>query len=101
MRFFHWLADELRLLLAATLYFSACCVLIMILKQFLLAQYGIALSGITTAVVVALVTAKVLIVLQKVPLGGWFEDQPAIVEVIARTALYTVAAMVELQTPSG
>jgi len=96
MKLLHWLVDEMRLMLAATLYFAACFVLIMFLKQLLLAQYGIAFSGITAAIVVALVTAKVLIVLEKVPLGRWFGNQPAIVDVVARTTLYTVATMFAL-----
>lgn len=96
MKFFHWLAEELRTMLAATLYFAACFITIMILKQLLLAQYGIEFRGITTAIVIALVTAKVLIVMQKVPLSRWFLNRPPVYELIARTALYTFATMLAL-----
>jgi len=96
MKFFHWLAEEIRTMLAATIYFAACFIVIMFLKQLLLAEYGIEFRGITTAIFVALVTAKVLIVLQKVPLSRWFHSQPPVFELIARTALYTFATMLAL-----
>ena len=96
MKFLHWLVEEMRTMLAATLYFAACFIVIMILKQLLLAQYGIAFRGITTAIFIALVTAKVLIVLQKVPLSRWFHSRPPVLELAARTALYTFATMVAL-----
>jgi hypothetical protein len=35
-------------------------------------------------------------VLQKVPISRWLQQQPAIVDVVARTAFYTVATMIAL-----
>lgn len=96
MKFLHWLMEEVRSLLAVTLYFAACFTVVMILKQLLLTEYGIEFRGITTAIVVALVTAKVVIVLQKVPLTHWLRAQPAIVDVIVRTAFYTLATVAAL-----
>lgn len=96
MRFLRWLGEELRTLVAVTLYFAACFTVVMVLKQLLLAEYGIRFNGIATAVIVALVTAKVVIVLQKVPLGRWVEHQPAVVDVVVRTIFYTSATMVAL-----
>lgn len=96
MKFVHWLLEELRTMLAASLYFAACFIVIMILKQLLLAQYGIHFRGITTAIFIALITAKVLIVMQKVPLSRWFHSRPPVLELTARTALYTVVTMVAL-----
>ena len=96
MRFFHWLFEEIRLVLAATLYFAACFIVIMILKQLLLAQYGIEFRGITTAILIALVTAKVLVVLRKVPLSRWFRHHAPVLELLARTALYTFATLLAL-----
>lgn len=96
MKFLHWLTEEVKSLLAVTLYFAACFTVVMVLKQLLLAEYGIAFSGITTAIIVALVTAKVVIVLQKVPLTRWLRNQPAIADVLVRTAFYTFATMAAL-----
>ena len=96
MKFLHWLTDELKLLAGVTLYFAACFTLIMVLKQLLLAHYGIQFSGLATAVLVALVTAKVVIVLQKVPISRWLRHQPPILDVVVRTVFYTAATMAAL-----
>lgn len=96
MKFLHWLKEEAKSLLSVTLYFAACFMVVMILKQLLLAEYGIAFSGITTAVVVALVTAKVVIVLQKVPLTRWLRGQPAILDVLVRSTFYTLTTVAAL-----
>jgi hypothetical protein len=96
MKVLHWLIEEAKALLAVTLYFTACFMVVMLLKQLLLAEYGIAFSGLATAIIVALVTAKVVIVLQKVPLTHWLRSQPPVVDVLVRTALYTLATVVAL-----
>ena len=96
MKFWHWLTEELRTLFVVTLYFTACFTIVMILKQLLLAEYGIEFRGITTAVVVALVTAKVVTVLQKVPMGRWLQNQPAITDLLIRTVFYTITTVAAL-----
>ena len=96
MKVLHWLADEIKAVIAVTIYFACCFVLIMVLKQLLLAEYGIAFNGIATAIIVALVTAKVVVVLRKVPLSQIYEGQPGIVDVVARTVLYTFATLLAL-----
>jgi len=95
MRFLHWLGHELKALLAATLYFLACFLAIMTLKTLLLAQYGIAFSGLTTALVGALVTAKVVIVLDNVQ-PGFLRRLPQAADVALRTAAYTLATLLLL-----
>lgn len=96
MKIVHWLIEEVKSLAIVTLYFAICFLVVMLLKQLLLAEYGIRFSGLTTAIVVALVTAKVVVVLRKVPLSRIYEGQPAIVDVIARTLLYTFATLLAL-----
>ena len=96
MKIVHWFAEELRTIVAATLYFAACFALIMVLKQLYLAEYGIEFRGLSTALLAALVTAKVVIVLEKVPIGRWLEGQPAIVDVAVRTLAYSIATMILL-----
>lgn len=95
MRFLHWLGHEVKTLVAVTLYFLACFIVIMVLKKLLLAQYGIAFSGLSTAVIGALVTAKVVIVLDKVRLGR-LRRLPGAVDVAVRTGLYTFATLLLL-----
>lgn len=96
MKVLHWLAEEIRAVIAVTIYFAICFTLIMVLKQLLLAEYGIEFSGITSAIIIALVTAKVVVVLRKVPLSHLYDGQPGIVDVVARTILYTFATLLAL-----
>jgi hypothetical protein len=44
----------------------------------------------------ALVLAKVVLVLEHVPLGAWTRTQPALVDVLLRTALYALGMLVVL-----
>lgn len=96
MKFLHWLADELRSVIVVTAYFAACFVMVMLLMEILLADYGIEFRGLSTALLVALVTAKVLIVLDKIPLSPWMQRQPAIAHVVMRSAIYTLATLAVL-----
>lgn len=92
MQIVRWLRHELRAVLIATLYFGACFLIFMVLKQLMLEGYGIAFSGLSTALLLALVTAKVVVVLDKAPL----EHRIGLVEVAVRTTLYTAAALILL-----
>jgi hypothetical protein len=96
MKFLHWLAEEAKAIASVTLYFAACFIVNILLKQLWLADYGIEFSGIATALVAALITAKVVIVLDQIPLTGWLQGSPGIVEVITRSALYTTAVLVAM-----
>jgi hypothetical protein len=94
MKVLHWLAEEAKSIALVTLYFAACFAVIMLLKRLWLVDYGIEFRGIATALVGALVTAKVVIILDKVPLTKWLQGSPGIIEVGARSALYTAAVLV-------
>lgn len=96
MQILRWLVEEARSIAWITLYFAACLVVIMLLKQLWLAEYAIAFSGIATALVAALVTAKVVIVLDHAPLTRWLRNSPGIIEVITRSAVYTLGVLVAL-----
>lgn len=94
MKTLHWLREEARAIALVTLYFAGCFVMVMLLKQLWLADYGIELRTIPTALFAALVTAKVVIVLEKAPITRWLRGSPGIVEVITRTTLYTFVVLV-------
>jgi hypothetical protein len=89
MKILIWLRHELVTVLLATLYFSGCFLVAELLKFLVLEDYGIAVTGITTALVLALVTAKVVVLLGKAPLG----HRIGLVEVALRSFLYTAAAL--------
>jgi hypothetical protein len=94
VKILHWLVEEGKAVAWVTLYFAACFIIIMLLKQLWLAEYGIEFSGVATALVAALITAKVVIILDHMPLSRWLQGSPGIIEVIARSILYTTAVLV-------
>lgn len=77
-----------------TLYFMTWLGFLMLLKYLLLADYEIRFSGISKAVVGSLVLAKVVLVLEYVPLGKWVRSQAAWVDVVLRTVMYSVGVFV-------
>src|SRR5882724_5927037 len=79
-----------------TIYFALCFAVMMLLKHLVLAQHEIAFRGLSMAIVGALVVAKVVAVLEKVPLGPWIRRQPAALDVATRTLLYTLGEFVVL-----
>lgn len=92
MRAFHWLRHELTAVLAATVYFGACFSVVLVLKRLMLESYQIEFMDFSIAIVLALVTAKVVVILDKVPL----KVEPGAAEVLLRTGLYTLTALVLL-----
>lgn len=88
MKALHWIRHELTAVLLATLYFGAVFLVIELLKYLVLKGYDIAFTGLSLALVLALVTAKVVVVLDRAPLG----HRIGLVEVAVRTIAYTAAA---------
>ena len=92
---------EMRVVAIATMYFLVCFGFLMIFKRLTLAQYEIDFKGLGLAVFAALLAGKVVIVLEKVPLGVWIRKQPAMIEVLLRTVLYVLGAFVVLMLEQG
>ncbi len=79
-----------------TIYFALCFAVMMLLKHLVLAQHEIQFRGLSLAIVAALVVGKVVAVLEKVPLGPWVRRQPAVLDVVVRTVIYTLGVFVVL-----
>ena len=90
------LKHEIASIIALTLYFACWLGTLVLLKCLLLAEYQIAFDGLSLALVGALVLAKVVLVLEHISLGPWVRAQPAWVDVILRTALYSFGVFVVL-----
>lgn len=90
MRFLHWLLHEIRALFFATVFFGIFFLAILFLKGLMLEEYDITFTGYASALLLALVTAKVVVVLGKVSFGR----QIGIIEVLLRTVVYSFAAFV-------
>ena len=90
------LKQEIVVLIALTFYFGCWLGILVLLKYLLLTEYHIAFSGLSVALVGALVLAKVVLVLEHVSLGAWVRAQPAWVDVLLRTTLCAFGVFVLL-----
>lgn len=90
------LVRELKDLGLITLYFALWIGVIMLLKKLLLAQYGIQFSALALALVGTLLLAKVVLIMEHIPMGTWVGRQPAIVPVLLRTLLYALGVLIVL-----
>jgi hypothetical protein len=73
-----------------TLYFALWLGVLMLLKRLILDEYHIEFRGLSMALLGALIIAKVVLVLEHVPLGPWVRRQAALLDLVLRTLLYTL-----------
>ena len=84
---------ELRDVGLVTLYFLFCFGLILSLKKLFLAQYHIESYGLSVVVVSALVAAKVVVIMDKTPVGTRFAaDQRPVLAALYKTLIYAAVA---------
>ena len=101
MSFGRKLRNEIRTVALTALYFAVWIGVLVTLKQLLLAEYRIRFNGLSLALVGALVLAKVVLVLEHVPLGRWTRQKPALLDVILRTVLFGFGVLVALLLEKG
>jgi hypothetical protein len=90
------LKHELESMALAVLYFGTWIGFLMVFKKLVLAQYRIEFNGLPVVLVGTLVLAKVVLVLDHVPLRALVRARPAWVDVLARTILYTFGVFIVL-----
>lgn len=90
------LKHEVVAVLSLTVYFGCWLGVLVLLKYLILAEYNIAFTQFSVALVGALVLAKVVLVLEYIPLGQWVRARPAWVDVVLRTILYAFGVFVVL-----
>src|SRR5579863_1058756 len=79
-----------------TVFFAVWFEMMLFVKRLVLAQYQIEFSGVSFALVGALVVAKVVIVMEHVSLGQWVRRRPVAVDIALRTLLYTFGVLIVL-----
>lgn len=94
--FFHKALEELKVVGLVTCLFASYFGLMILLKRLVLEQYEIEFRGLSVALLGALIVAKVVLVLEHVPLGRWVRSRPVIVEVGLRTIFYTAGVALVL-----
>ena len=90
------LMHEIKAVGMAAIYFCCWLAALIVIKELVLAEYQIKFSGLSKALIGALVLSKVVIVLEHIPLGAWIRARPAWVDVIFRTALYGLGVFIVL-----
>lgn len=96
MSFREKLRHELISVLLTTLYFAICFGTLVLIKRLILADYHIEFKGLGLALIGALIMAKVVLIMEYVPLGTWTRKYPAIVDVIVRTFIYGFGVFIVL-----
>jgi len=95
------LVNELEELAVASAYFGVWIGMLVLLKKLILSEYNIEFAGLSAVLIGTLVLAKVVLILEHVPLGRWTLDKPAWVDVAFRTALYSFGVLVVLLLEKG
>jgi hypothetical protein len=90
------LKHEIRAVILVTLFFAAWLGVLMGLKFLILEDYHIRMGGFSAALIGALVLAKVVLILEHVPLGEWLRNKPVLMDVILRTFLYACGTLMVL-----
>ncbi len=88
------LKHELKAVILVTLFFAAWLGIFMGLKILILDGYQIRFGNVSAVLIGALVLAKVVLILEHVPLGGWVKNKPVLVDVILRTVLYAFGTFI-------
>ncbi len=95
------LVNELKALAIASLYFGVWIGTLVLLKKLILSEYHIEFTGLSAVLIGTLILAKVVLILEHVPLGKWTLHKPAWVDVVLRTALYSLGVVVVLLLEKG
>jgi len=90
------LKREVIALVLTTLYFALWLCALMLLKVLILAEYKIEYRKFSLALVGALVLAKVVLVMEHIPLGTWIKRWPLALDVIVRSLAYGIGVLVVL-----
>jgi hypothetical protein len=94
MKILKKILEEIKIILRTAAYFAIVFVLMMVMKKLYLKDYDIEFTGLSQAIIGALVMAKVIILMELISLGPWVQRQPPIVDVIIRTLLYTLGVLI-------
>ena len=88
------LTHELKAVALVTAFFLVWLGALMCLKALILEEYNIQFGQFSLAIVGALVLAKVVLIMEHIPMGSWLQRQPAVLDLLLRAGLYAVGALV-------
>jgi hypothetical protein len=85
---------ELKSILRTAAYFAVVFLLMMVMKKLYLKDYDIEFSGMSQALLGALILSKVIILMELISLGQWVQRKPPVVDTILRTLIYTIGVLI-------
>jgi len=87
---------EIKAVAFATIYFAIWLGILMFLKTMILTEYKVEFTGISMAIIGALILAKVVLVIDLIPLSKWTRQRPAAWFLFFRTLLNIIAVFILL-----
>ena len=87
---------EMRAVALTTLFFAAWLGGLILFKNLTLESYHLKPSRLTLALVEATVLAKVVLMLERVPLGSWIRSHPRVIDVVLRSVIYGLGVLIVL-----
>ena len=75
-------------------YFAVFFLFMIVMKKLTLKDYQIEFTGLSQALIGALIMSKVILLMQLISLGSWVQRQPPIVDTLLRTLLYSLGVLV-------
>jgi hypothetical protein len=85
---------ELKTIFKTALFFAIAFLLMMVIKKLDLKDYDIEFTGISQALIGALIMSKVIILMGMISLGPWVQRQPPIIDIILRKILYSIGVVI-------
>jgi hypothetical protein len=87
------LKHEIRAVIPPAIFFFIAFHLLAFTQALMLEQYGIRVSTFMTATIAALIVAKVVLIVDLLPFVNRFPERPLIYNVVWKTAIYLIAAL--------
>jgi|SRR5215469_18978130 len=92
-KLWHTLKHEFREVLPPTIFFFITFHIVLLDRALMLREYGLHLSSIAAATVMALLVAKVVLLADMLPFINRFPEKPLIYNVVWKTAIYVAASL--------
>jgi len=86
--------EEIKTIARTAAYFATVFILMMVMKKLYLKDYDIEFTGVSQALIGALVLSKVVLLMGLISFGSWLQRQPSIVDVSFRTLIYTLGVWI-------
>jgi len=94
MRFFKWLAQEMRKLFPITLFFFIGFGLILLIVKLVLQDYSVQVGVLSRAMLFSLIAGKVVLLLENVRLDQRFPNWPRSTLIALKTGFYSIGAVI-------